>query len=64
MAKVKQLVVTQIKSSARCVESQVLSLKALGLGRIGKKSTLKNDDCINGLIRKVSHLIKVEDSNE
>lgn len=64
MAKNKQLVVTQVRSSARCEESQVLSLKALGLGKIGKRAVVKNDPCINGLIRKVSHLIKVEDSNE
>ncbi|MDR2107596.1 MAG: 50S ribosomal protein L30 [Holosporaceae bacterium] len=55
--------VTQTGSGARCEKSQVLSLKALGLGKIGKKVALPDNDCIRGLVRKVSHLIKVEDAD-
>jgi large subunit ribosomal protein L30 len=57
-----RLCVVQIKSKAGCEKSQVLSLKALGLGKIGKRVSVKNDNCIRGLIRKVSHLVKVEDA--
>lgn len=63
-AKTSKICVVQIRSQARCEESQVKSLKALGLGRIGKKVTLNDDNCIRGLIRKVSHLVKVEGANE
>ncbi|MDR0968173.1 MAG: 50S ribosomal protein L30 [Holosporaceae bacterium] len=61
--KTNSLCVVQTGSSARCEKTQVLSLKALGLGRIGKKAVVKDDGCIRGLIRKVSHLIKVEECN-
>ncbi|MDR2646441.1 MAG: 50S ribosomal protein L30 [Holosporaceae bacterium] len=62
-AKEKYLCVTQIASSTRCERGQVLSLKGLGLGKIGKKVMREDNNCIRGLIRKVSHLVKVEDSN-
>lgn len=62
--KVKTVCVVQVGSSARCEKSQVQSLKALGLGRIGKSSVLKNDSCTVGLIKKVRHLLRVEGENE
>ena len=62
--KTNKLCVVQVRSQARCEKSQVLSLKALGLGKIGRKSILNDDNCIRGLIRKVSHLVKVEGVNE
>jgi large subunit ribosomal protein L30 len=63
-AKTKCLCVTQIASGTRCERTQVLSLKGLGLGKIGKKAMREDNGCIRGLIRKVSHLVKVEDFNE
>lgn len=63
-AKTSKICVVQIRSQARCEESQVKSLKALGLGKIGRKVTLNDDNCIRGLIRKVSHLVKVEAADE
>jgi large subunit ribosomal protein L30 len=62
-AKTKCLCVTQIISGVRCERTQILSLKGLGLGKIGKKVVREDNNCIRGLIRKVSHLVKVEDSN-
>jgi large subunit ribosomal protein L30 len=61
--KLGRLCVTQIASSTRCAETQVLNLRALGLGRIGKKSVLLDNGCTRGMIKKVSHLVKVEDSD-
>ncbi|MDR2724261.1 MAG: 50S ribosomal protein L30 [Holosporaceae bacterium] len=58
-----RLHVVQIASGARCTKYQILSLKALGLGKIGKRVELTDNDCIRGLIKKVSHLIKVENLN-
>jgi large subunit ribosomal protein L30 len=57
-----QLSIVQTGSKAGCEKSQVLSLKALGLGKIGKRVVRKDDNCIRGLLRKVSHLVKVEDA--
>jgi large subunit ribosomal protein L30 len=62
--KTNSVCVVQTRGSARREKSQVLSLRALGLGRIGKKAVLEDNACIRGLIRKVSHLIRVEGSNE
>jgi large subunit ribosomal protein L30 len=61
--KLTGILVEQIRGCARCERSQVQSLKALGLGKIGRKRRLKDDACIRGLINKVSHLVKVGDSN-
>lgn len=54
------LKVTQIRSSAHCVEKQILSLKGLGLGKIGRSVVVQDNPCIRGLIRKVENLVKVE----
>ncbi|MDR2794456.1 MAG: 50S ribosomal protein L30 [Holosporaceae bacterium] len=62
--KTKKICVQQIGSGIGCEKSQVLSLKALGLGKIGKKTVLQDNGCTRGLIRKVSHLVKVGDANE
>ncbi|MBR1734427.1 MAG: 50S ribosomal protein L30 [Alphaproteobacteria bacterium] len=60
----KKICVTQIKSCIGCVEAQRQSLLGLGLGRIGKKTILEDNGCTRGLINKVSHLVRVVDSNE
>ncbi|MBE6447016.1 MAG: 50S ribosomal protein L30 [Alphaproteobacteria bacterium] len=59
-AKASSLIVTQIGSQIGCVKNQRDCLKGLGLGKIGKKATLADDPCVRGMIRKVSHLVKVE----
>ncbi|MDR0631939.1 MAG: 50S ribosomal protein L30 [Holosporaceae bacterium] len=61
--KQNSLFVTQTKSKAGREKSLLLSLRALGLGRIGKKVQVEDNGCIRGLIRKVSHLVRVEESN-
>lgn len=60
-AKAKSTVtVVQTRSKIGCLKNQVLCLKALGLGKIGSKAVLEDNDCVKGLIRKVSHLVKIE----
>lgn len=61
---VSDLIIVQIRSGIGCEKSQSQSLKALGLGKIGKKVVRKDDGCVRGLVRKVSHLIKVEGTHE
>jgi len=50
----------QIKSTIARPETQVKILKALGLGRIGKKKELTDCPEVRGMIAKVKHLIVVE----
>jgi large subunit ribosomal protein L30 len=57
MSKVR---VTQIKSMIDRPEPQKRTLFALGLGKIGRSSEKETNGPINGMIRKVAHLVKVE----
>ena len=56
----KQFKVTQTKSTSGCTQTQILTLKALGLkGR--EHAVVKEDNAANrGQIMKVQHLVKVE----
>jgi large subunit ribosomal protein L30 len=57
MAKVR---VTQVKSQIGQTAKHRGTLRALGLGKIGK--TVEHDDgpVLAGMLRKVRHLVKVE----
>lgn len=59
----KTLTVVQTGSCIGCVEKQRLCLKALGLGKINRRSTLVDNPCVRGLIRKVSHIVRIEGEN-
>jgi large subunit ribosomal protein L30 len=55
------LKVTQIKSGIGTKPKHRGTLRALGLGRIGKTNTLPDRPEIRGMIAKVPHLITVEE---
>lgn len=58
MAKLK---ITLKKGINKSLEDQVATVKALGLKKIGS-SVVQNDNApIKGMIRKVSHLVSVEE---
>ncbi len=57
MAKLK---VTKIKSTIEKDERQKRTMKALGLNKIGSSNEVENTPAIAGMIRKVAHLVKVE----
>ena len=57
----KNLKITQMGSSARCKQNQILTLRALGLRRIRHSVVLKNSPSLGGMIKVVAHLIKVEE---
>jgi len=61
----KMITVTQVKSGAHGKPKTRGTLRALGLGRIGKTNTLPDRPEIRGMIRRVPHLITVseEDTN-
>lgn len=57
----KTLKVTQIKSQIGCPADQGKTLKALGLGRIGKTHELSDNEGVRGMLFKVKHLVSVEE---
>ncbi len=60
----KLLKVQQIKSSIDVNKKHKLTLKALGLGRIGKVRVHKDTPQIRGMIKEVQYLLKVEEIEE
>ncbi|MGY6546069.1 50S ribosomal protein L30 [Arthrospiribacter ruber] len=59
MAKLK---VTQVRSTIKRPKDQKDTIKALGLGKINRTVEVENNPHMAGMIRKVSHLIKVEEA--
>lgn len=58
MAKLK---ITQLRSIIDRIEPQKRTIKALGLGRPNYFVIQNDTPQIRGMIRKVSHLVKVEE---
>ena len=58
MSKVR---ITQIRSIIDRPENQKRTIKALGLGKINRSIEKENTDSLAGMIRKVSHLVQVEE---
>jgi large subunit ribosomal protein L30 len=55
------LKVTQVRSAIGTKPKHKGTLRALGLGRIGRSNVLPDRPEIRGMIRKVTHLIEVEE---
>lgn len=60
MAK-KTIKVTQIGSPIRRLQDQRQTLVGLGLNKMHKTRELEDTPAVRGMIRKVSHLVRVED---
>lgn len=58
MPKIK---VTQIRSMIKRPQDQKDTLITLGLGRIGRVIVKEANPALIGMVRKVSHLVKVEE---
>ena len=54
------LLVTQTRSAIGSKPKQRGTLRALGLGRIGKSNTLPDRPEVRGMIARVPHLVRVE----
>jgi large subunit ribosomal protein L30 len=61
MADESTITVTQIRSAIGSKPKQRGTLRALGLGRIGKSNTLPDRPEIRGMLARVPHLISVEE---
>ena len=59
MRKVK---VTQVRSQIGQTQRHRGTLRALGLGKIGRSAEHEEGPVLAGMLRKVRHLVKVEDA--
>jgi len=57
----KKLRVTQVRSQIGQSERHRGTLRALGLGKIGRSREHADTPVLAGMIRKVRHLVKVDD---
>ena len=57
-----RLKITQVRSQIGQSERHRGTLRALGLGRIGKTNEQEDSPALQGALRKVKHLVKVEDA--
>jgi large subunit ribosomal protein L30 len=55
----KRIEVTLVRSGVTRPETQQRTLRGLGLTRMNRTVRLKDTPAIRGMIRKVSHLVKV-----
>ena len=58
----KKIRITLVKSSIDRPERQKLTLKALGLNKTNSSREVEATPQILGMIRKLTHLLKVEDA--
>jgi large subunit ribosomal protein L30 len=58
------LKVTQIRSTIATLPRQRGTIRALGLGKIGRSNTLPDRPEIRGMLARVPHLVKVEEVKE
>jgi large subunit ribosomal protein L30 len=56
-----ELKITLVKSLIGTKPKQRLNVKALGLGKLNSSVVQKDNAATRGMIRKVSHLVKVEE---
>lgn len=54
------LKVTLVKSTIACTKKQKDTVAALGLRKPGDSNTIPDNACSAGMIKVVSHMIKVE----
>jgi large subunit ribosomal protein L30 len=60
MSERKTVRVTQVRSGLGRKDSQIATLKGLGLGKIRRTRELEDTPAVRGMIRAVAHLVRVE----
>ena len=56
----KKVIIKQVKSTIKRLDSQKRTLKALGLRKIGMEVEHELSSSISGMIEKVKHLVEVK----
>jgi large subunit ribosomal protein L30 len=59
---VPKLKVTQVRSEIGQSQRHRGTLRALGLGKIGRSNEVEEGPVLAGMLRKVRHLVKVEEA--
>jgi len=59
-----KLKVTQVKSAIGRMEKQRRVLRGLGLNGLNKEVVVDNTPSFRGMVKKVLHLVEVEEVNE
>jgi large subunit ribosomal protein L30 len=59
---VKTLKITQVRSAIGQTAKHRGTLRALGLGKIGRSVERPESPVLEGMLRKVRHLVRIEDS--
>lgn len=59
--KIKEIKITQIKSAIGSPKAQKLTVEALGIKKLNQTKVHKATPQILGMIKKVRHLVKVEE---
>ena len=62
LTSMKKIKITLVKSPIDRPERQKLTLKALGLGKLNSTKEVEASVQILGMVRKVNHLVTVEDA--
>lgn len=57
----KTITVTLKKSVISCTDKQKACVKGLGLRKTGSSKTLENTPAVRGMIKKVIHLLEIEE---
>jgi large subunit ribosomal protein L30 len=58
---VRRLRITQVRSAIGQSQRHRGTLRALGLGRIGRSAEHRDSQELQGMLRKVRHLVRVEE---
>ncbi len=58
---VKKIKVTLVKSTISSLKNHKANVEALGLHKIGKSNVFDDTPVVRGMIKKVAHLVKVEE---
>jgi len=61
MASKKTITLEQFRSPNRRPARQAETLTGLGLNKIGRRATLEDTPAMRGMLKKVSHLVRVVD---
>ncbi len=56
-----QIKITLVRGLSRTLPKQRGTIKALGLGKVGSSVVRENNPVFQGMVRTVSHLVKVEE---
>jgi large subunit ribosomal protein L30 len=54
-----KVMIKQVRSDIACVPRVRQTIKALGLGSIGKRREIVANDAVKGMLRRVAHLVEV-----